>query len=142
MRNHALARTVRCMPTNPAIEFRNAICARDFAAVAAVLDPDAVMRGLLPARTIEANGPDEILGWLRKWFGADTTYEVLGQADETTAGRTRVTWQLRVDGHPVSGEPGAFDIEQTAFVDAPDGTITRIDLLCSGFRPALTSVAV
>jgi hypothetical protein len=130
------------MRTSPAIAFRDALCARDFAAAGALIGADAVMRGLLPPRTIEANGRDEILGWLTKWFAAGDGFEVLGRDDETTAGRTRVTYRFRFDGHPVSGEPGQFDIEQTAFCDTADGVVTRIDLLCSGFRPALTSCAV
>jgi hypothetical protein len=130
------------MRTSPAIELRDALCARDFSAVSALVDEDAVMRGLLPPRVIEANGRDEILGWLTKWFAGGDGFEVLGRDDETTAGRTRVTWRFRFTSHPVSGEAGDYDIEQTAFCDSSDGRVTRIDLLCSGFRPALTSCAV
>jgi SnoaL-like protein len=130
------------MRTSPAIELRDALCERDFTAVAALLDEDAVMRGLLPPRTIEAKGRDEIVGWLTKWFAGGDGFEVLGRDDETTAGRTRVTWRFRFGSHPVSGEPGEHDIEQTAFCDSADGRVTRIDLLCSGFRPMLTACAV
>jgi hypothetical protein len=123
------------MTTSPAIEFRDAMCVRDFSAAAGLLADNAVMRGLLPPRIIEATGPDEILGWLRKWFAEGDGFEVLDRGAETTAGRTRVTWRFRFDGHPVTGDAGAHDIEQTAFVDVVDGRITAIDLLCSGFRP-------
>jgi hypothetical protein len=118
-----------------AIELRDALCARDFSSVGALLADDAVMRGLLPPRVIEATGRDEILGWFTKWFAGGDGFEVLGRDDETTAGRTRVTWRFRFDGHPVSGDAGTHEIEQTAFCDVVDGRVTRIDLLCSGFRP-------
>jgi hypothetical protein len=130
-----LLRTVAGMTTSAAIEFRDALCARDFAAVGALLAGDATMRGLLPPRVIEANGRDEILGWLTKWFAGGDGFEVLGRDDDVVAGRTRVTWRFRFGAHPVSGAAGAHDIEQTAFCDVEDGRVTRIDLLCSGFRP-------
>ncbi|MEY2470796.1 MAG: hypothetical protein QOK28_125, partial [Actinomycetota bacterium] len=128
-------RTVDRMTTSPAIELRDAVCARDFSTVGALLADDAVMRGVLPPMILEASGRDEIVGWLIKWFADGDEFEVLDRDDETIAGRTRVTWHFRFGTHPVSGAAGAHDIEQTAFCDVVGGRITRIDLLCSGFRP-------
>ena len=123
------------MTTSTAIAFRDALCDRDFDSVKGLLADDAAMRALLPPRILDVTGRDEILGWLTKWFAGGAGFAVLARADDTTAGRTRVTYRFRFDGHPVSGDPGVHEIEQTVFVDATDGVITRLDLLCSGFRP-------
>ncbi|HVT78163.1 MAG TPA: nuclear transport factor 2 family protein [Acidimicrobiales bacterium] len=127
--------------SSSAIAFRDALCDRDFDAVRALLADEVVLRGLLPSRTIEATGSDDILGWFTKWFATGPGFEVLGRDADTTAGRTRVTWRFRFSAHPVMGEPGVHEIEQTAYVDESGGCITRIDLLCSGFRPMTESVA-
>ena len=119
---------------NP-IAMRNALCERDFDAVAASFTEDAVLRGMLPARVIEATGRDEIMGWFRKWFANAEAFEVIDQSEATTGGRTRVTWRFRVGAHPVTGEAGVHVIEQTAYCDSTEAGITKIDLLCSGFRP-------
>ncbi|HVV36901.1 MAG TPA: nuclear transport factor 2 family protein [Acidimicrobiales bacterium] len=121
--------------SSSAIAFRDALCDRDFDAVRALLADHVEMRGLLPSRTIEAAGPDDILGWFTKWFATGPGFEVLGRGAGTTAGRNRVTWRFRFSAHPVMAEPGVHEIEQTAYVDESGGRITRIDLLCSGFRP-------
>lgn len=112
-----------------------AICTRDFAGLEALLSSDARLRGVLPPRMLEADGPAEILGWFRRWYEGAETFEVLDRTIDDVAGRTRASWRIGVTPHPVNGDPARHVIEQIVFCDASDGRIDQIDLLCSGFRP-------
>lgn len=120
--------------TKPAETLLDAMCARDFDRVVACLDPEVMMRAVLPPRFLEASGRDEVTSWFRKWFESAETFGELDRSATTVAGRSRITWRFEVSPHPGNGDPARQVIEQTLFCDERDGSITAIDLLCSGFR--------
>ncbi|MDQ2651185.1 MAG: hypothetical protein M3Z03_16725 [Actinomycetota bacterium] len=119
----------------PAGALLDAICERDMVAVEALLATGATLRAVLPAKIVEAEGRDEVMPWLRKWYDGPVDYQLLDRSMADVAGRARLSWQMRASGHPVNGDPQPHQIEQTVFCDEDGGTVTRIDLLCSGFRP-------
>ncbi len=114
----------------------DAVCARDFDAAAGCLSADAQLRAVLPPRFLEAAGPDVIVGWLRTWFADATTFAVIDRSVGVVAGRDRLTWRFELAPHPGTGDTARHVIEQTMFCDIRDDRIERLDLLCSGFRPA------
>jgi hypothetical protein len=113
----------------------DAICDRDFDALASCLAPDAALRAVLPPRIVEAAGADEILRWFRRWYDTDHQVDLIDCELADVVGRARLSWRFRVAAHPVNGDPGPHLIEQVSYCDVEAGRITRIDLLCSGFRP-------
>ncbi|MGZ4150671.1 MAG: hypothetical protein ACXVQJ_11555, partial [Actinomycetota bacterium] len=56
--------------------------------------------------------------------------EVLEVETVPVADRERLRYRLRVDS---DGEP--FLVEQQGYYDAVEGRITRMSLMCAGFRP-------
>ena len=124
------------MGASPASELLDALCARDFDRLERCLSDEAQLRALLPPRFLEADGPAEIVGWFRRWFGQASTFTVVDRDAGAVGGRDQLRWRFRVAPHPTSGDTSVQEIEQTVFCDvAADGKVTRVDLLCSGFRP-------
>ena len=109
-----------------------ALARRDFAAVEATLDPAVRFRALTPSRLIEATGAAETAAYPRRWFGDADSFELLAAEVSDVAGRQRLSYRFRLHD-----EDGWQVIEQHAYasVDPGTGTITMLDLLCSGFRP-------
>ncbi len=56
--------------------------------------------------------------------------EVLEVQTEPMADRHHFHYRLRVEN-----ADGEFVVEQQAYFDAPDGLITRMSVVCSGYRP-------
>ncbi len=122
------------MSSVPADAMIAAICRRDFAAMGRLLTPDVRMRAVLPSRYLEAVG-GEVVDWFTRWFGRLERFEVIDAGSYDIAGRARVQWHFHVAPHPVTRAPGWHEIEQVAFCETAAGSICRIDLLCSGYRP-------
>ncbi len=115
--------------------FLDALAARDFDRLESCLAPSAHARLLLPRRSEELAGKQEIRGRLEGWFGSATEFHALACGHDGIGGRHRASWHFRLVRDGESWE----EIEQTALIDlGPDG-IERIDLLCSGFIPAAQS---
>jgi hypothetical protein len=118
----------------PADALIAAVCHREFDAMARLLTPDVKMRAVLPSRYLEAVG-DEVVAWFTRWFGSTERFEAIDARSDNIAGRARVQWRFHVAPHPVTSAPGWHEIEQVAFCDTSAGSISRIDLVCSGYRP-------
>ena len=112
--------------------FVEALGAKDFERLAALLDPQIDFRGLTPGRAWEATDSDGVVeGVLCRWFeDSDEIEEVLAIETDSFADRQRIGYRLRgrnSDGH--------FVVEQQAYYAERDGRISWMRVLCSGFRP-------
>jgi hypothetical protein len=114
-----------------AARFVRAIVAKDVPAMKAVLAPDIDFRGLTPAEAWRATSPDEVVEIvLGSWFEPeDEVRETLEMSNDPVADRHRLRYRFRVES---DGE--SFLVEQQGYLDAADGRITRLTLVCSGFR--------
>lgn len=134
MSNDQLAiRDAGRMPPVPADALIAALCRRDFDALRRLLTPDVRMRAVLPSRYLEAIG-DEVVGCFARWFGSAERFGVIDTDSEGIAGHARVRWRFRVAPHPLTRQRGWHEIEQIAFCETSAGAISRIDLICSGYR--------
>ncbi len=114
-------------------QFARSLLSKDWGGMAAVLDPSVEFRGLTPGRYWEANAASTLIDEvLRKWFEPnDEIYEVLAIATGRVVDRERVVYRARI-----RNTDGDFVCEQTAYYDTEDNRITKLRILCSGFRPA------
>ncbi len=112
--------------------FAEALARKDVAGLAAVLDPQIDFRGMTPSRSWEATGADAVLELvLGQWFeDSDEIERVVSIDIDAVADRRRVAYRFDV----VNPE-GRFVVEQQAYYTAPEGQITWMRVLCSGFRP-------
>lgn len=112
--------------------FVRALAAKDREALAALLDPRIEFRGLTPSRSWEASTPEEVCEIVfGSWFEpGDHIRETLETDTERVADRERLHYRLRVES-----EGADHLVEQQGYYDVVDGKITRMSVLCSGFRP-------
>ena len=114
------------------LRFVRALVAKDTDAMAEILDPHVEFRGLTPSSGWEGSSPDDVSEILfGSWFEPfDHVREVLEAESETFADRDRLHYRLRVES-----EGADHLVEQHGYFDVADGRITRMSLMCSGFRP-------
>ncbi len=112
--------------------FVDGIVAKDAAAISSALDPEIDFRGMTPSREWRAITPDGVVEIvLGNWFEPqDHVREVLDVETLAIADRHRLRYRFRVEN-----ADGEYFVEQQAYFDAPDGRITRMSAVCSGFRP-------
>lgn len=115
--------------TRSAEILRDAVCARDFAALDAVLARDADMRALLPGGLREYSSAGDVVAAFRSWFDDDSHISAEAFPVETIGTRYRVGWRLRFEEHGVP----ARVVVQSAVVDVEAGMVYGLDLLCTGF---------
>jgi len=113
--------------------FATALAAKDFDRLRGLLHPEIDFRGMTPNRFWEASDPDAVVvDILQRWFEpADEIESLDGLDSEPVADRERVGYRFSVrnpDGH--------FVVEQQAYVNARDGKIDWMRVMCSGFRPS------
>ena len=113
--------------------FATALAAKDFDRLRGLLHPEIDFRGMTPNRFWEASDPDTVVvDILQRWFEPSDEIESLDGLDsEPVADRERVGYRFSVrnpDGH--------FVVEQQAYVNARDGKIDWMRVMCSGFRPS------
>jgi hypothetical protein len=110
--------------------FLAALVGRDFPTIEGCFHPEVRFRSLIPPGVREAGTAQDTITYLRRWF-ADADHHELIDGHATTVGdRLHVAYRFRVhdaDGWQV--------VEQQTYCDVQNGKITRMDLLCSGFRP-------
>ncbi len=113
--------------------FARALLAKDWAVVAAVLDPQVDFRGLTPGRAWEASTAEDLIQQvLSKWLEpSDDVHQVIDIAADRIANRWRVVYRFRV-----RNPGGDFVCEQTAYYDTDRERIIKLRVLCSGFLPA------
>ena len=114
------------------LRFVGAMAAKDRAGLRELLDRHVDFRGLTPSRSWEASTPDGVAEIaFGSWFEPqDHILETLEARADQVEGRGRLHYRFRVES---GGE--TFLVEQHGYYDTADGRITRMSLMCAGFRP-------
>lgn len=110
--------------------FVERLAARDYEGLAACLDPDVRLRSIIPRGLEEHRGRAEAVGRFGDWFADATSFELVEHRIEPFVDRWVVTYSIALD----EGE-GPRRVAQHLFCDLAGSLISRMDLLCSGFRP-------
>ena len=110
----------------------HAIAEKDGAAIRGLFSTPVAFRAITPRRYWEAEDPggvcDIILG---TWFGPDKMVTGIVSIDSDCVGDVaKVSYRMAVE----LGE-GPSVVEQVAYYSDQDGRITKMRLVCSGFRP-------
>ena len=122
-------------PSECASAFLDSLSAQDFAQLGGTLAADARLRALLPSGPREWAGAEVIADRFAHWFGGTEDFELVEAAAGTAGDRLHLNWQLRLRAERLGA--GWFTVEQQAYADTgDDGRIARLDLLCTGYRPA------
>ena len=113
--------------------FAEALLARDWEGVKAVLDPAVEFRGMTPNRVWEAGtAEDAIREVFSHWYEtSDDAYQVLDISAGHVEDRQRVVYRYRL-----RDPEGEYVAEQTAYFDTDAGRITKLRILCSGPVPS------
>ena len=116
------------------VAFANALAAKDFDAIRALLHPEVDFRGLTPNRDWEASDSDAVIGTvLRQWFEDDDDIEELLKLEsDAFADRERVGYRFRI-----RNADGLHLVEQQVYIGEVDGRIGWLRSVCSGFRPVV-----
>jgi hypothetical protein len=112
-------------------DFGAAVAARDHDRLGALLDDQVRLRALLPAEIVEDHGWEAVLARYAEWFGEYARVELVRAASDTVGDRVLVHYTLVADH-----ESGPHLVAQTLMCGVYDGHIGKIDLVCSGWRPA------
>jgi hypothetical protein len=113
-------------------DFVRALSAKDGVGLASILDPQIDFRGLTPSNEWCATDLDGVLEIVfGSWFEpGDDICEVMEFTTHAVADRHHLRYRLRVEN-----VDGMHLVEQQGYYDAVDGRITRMSLVCSGYRP-------
>ncbi len=114
--------------------FLEGLANRDYASMATILAPNVRFGALLPPGPQEFEGPDDVTGAFRSWFGDVEEFELIDAAVGEVGGRLHLSWRIRVRPAPFGIGDGWHVIEQHAYADATEA-IETLDLVCSGFNP-------
>ncbi len=109
-----------------------AIVDRRFDHLERLLHPEIRLRSMNASGPIERRSPSEVATFFDGEFGDATRFDVVSTSTRQLADRIQVSWQFdleRPDGD------GPETVEQHLFIKVVQGTILRIDMVCSGFRP-------
>ena len=120
------------MATPLGARFVEALAAKDHARVASLLHPEVDFRGMTPGRFWEASTATQVVDEvLRSWYeDRDQIDEVLEVETARVADRERVGYRLAV-----SNPDGRFLVEQQAYYETSNGSISWMRIMCSGWRP-------
>jgi hypothetical protein len=114
--------------------FLEGLAAQDFAQLGDALAAGARLRALLPPGLREWTGAEVIASQFACWFGDTDDFELVEATVGEVGGRLHLHWRLRLQAQRLGA--GWFTVEQQAYADTGEGDrITRLDLLCTGYRP-------
>lgn len=114
--------------------FLEGLAAQDFARLGAALAAGARLRALLPSGPREWAGAEMIADRFARWFGDAEDFDLVEATVGEVGGRLHLQWRLRLRAERLGA--GWFTVEQHAYADTDGGgRITRLDLLCTGYRP-------
>jgi len=114
--------------------FLAGLAAQDFARLSGALASGACLRALLPRGLREWTGAEAIAGVFAGWFGDTEDFDLVEATVGEVGGRLQLRWRLRLRAERLGA--GWFTVEQQAYADPGDGgRISRLDLLCTGYRP-------
>jgi hypothetical protein len=114
--------------------FLEGLAAQDFAKLGGALSAGIRLRAMLPRGPLEWTGAEVIAGQFARWFGDTGNFELVEATVGEVGGRLHLHWRVRLQAERLG--TGWFTVEQQAYADTgDDGRITRLDLLCTGYRP-------
>ena len=114
--------------------FLEGLAAQDFARLREALAAGVRLRALLPSGSFEWTGAEMIADRFARWFSDTEEFDLVEATVGEVGGRLHLHWRLRLRAERLG--PGWFAVEQQAYADTgPGGRITRLDLLCTGYRP-------
>jgi hypothetical protein len=114
--------------------FLEAFAARDFARLPDTLADSAHLSALVPVGLQEWDGPEDIVAAFDWWFGDAECFDLVDAVVGEVGTRLHLRWRVRVRGGRF-GERWHVVEQQVYAHTGPDGRITRLFLLCSGFCP-------
>ncbi len=112
--------------------FLEALSRADWDAIEGLLAPDVRLRALVPSTLREEDGPAAVVGRFRFWWAAIADLRLLDSGLEPIADQVRV--QYRLAG--TDPDDGPIVVEQQCYFTVVDGSIAKINSVCSGFQPA------
>lgn len=112
-------------------DFGAAVAARDHDRLGTFLRDDVRLRALLPAQVVEDHGREAVLARYADWFGGYARVGFVRAAGDTVGDRILIHYTVVAD-HPT----GPHVVAQTLMCGVYDGQLGKIDLVCSGWRPA------
>ncbi len=116
-----------------------ALAAKDTEALLEIFASEVSFRGLTPGKFWEVNSPADVVNdVLYEWFEPDDIVEAVEQVEVgTLVDRQRVVYRFRV-----RNATGVYRVEQCAYFDLDDdGRVSRMNVICSGYRPLADATA-
>ena len=111
--------------------FLDALGRGDWDGIRALLADDVRLRALVPSRLREEEGPDGVIGRFKFWWAGLEGLELLDAGVEPLAGQVRVRYRLA----GTDPEDGQVVVEQQCYFTVANGSIAKINSVCSGFQP-------
>ena len=112
--------------------YADALGRKDAPALKALLRPDVNFKAMTPSRFWESRSADEVVDevLLGTWFGPlDEIAEILSVETDDVVSAQRVGYRFRV-----TNPTGRFVVEQQAYIEAEDGQISWLRVMCAGYR--------
>jgi ketosteroid isomerase-like protein len=104
--------------------------ARDASAIGACFADDVTFRALIPPGLREREGATDAAALIAGWFADSTELRLIERSVEEISDKLHVSYRLE------GIEEGApYVVEQHLYATCDGGKISKVDLLCSGFRP-------
>lgn len=110
--------------------FLKCIEARDFEGLGTGFHPQVRCRLLVPSGLLTPPGVSELTGKFSQWFGSADGFHLESSRVARVGDCLHICYRLRVREEGVW-----YLVEQQTYSHLEAGSITRFDLLCSGFRP-------
>ena len=101
--------------------------------LAACLGDTVRLRALIPGGLRTAEDRASAANYFQKWFGDADQLVLLASDVQLMHDRLYISYRFRAH------EDQWYIVEQQAYCVVQNGRIQKIDLLCSGFRPELSS---
>ena len=112
--------------------FVDAIARADWDGVERLLAPDVQLRALVPSTLREEAGPEAVVGRFKFWWAAINGLRLLDSGIEPMANQVRVHYRLA----GADPDDGPIVVEQQCYLTVANGSIAKINSVCSGFQPA------
>jgi SnoaL-like protein len=112
--------------------FVDALARGDWDAIERLLGPEVQLRALVPATLREEQGPEAVVGRFKFWWAALDDLRLLNSGIEPMANQVCVHYRLA----GTDPDDGPVVVEQQCYFTVADGSIAKINSVCSGFQPA------
>jgi hypothetical protein len=103
--------------------------ARDFEGLADHFHPQVICRVLIPAGLVTPLDVPSLMSKFRQWFGEADQFNIEGSEITQVGDLLHIGYRIRLREGDLW-----YLVEQQTYSQLEGGSITRFDLLCSGFR--------